>query len=32
MGRQENISTQKAFGAAINSGKLYHLTELRRPT
>ncbi len=28
MGKQENIATQKAFGAAINSGKLYQFTDL----
>ncbi len=28
MGKQQNIATQKAFGAAINSGKLYQFTDL----
>ncbi len=28
MGKQENIATQKAFGAAVNSGKLYQFTDL----
>ena len=28
MGKQENITTQKNFGAAINSGKLYQFTDL----
>ncbi len=28
MGKQENITTQKRFGEAINSGKLYEFTDL----
>ncbi len=28
MGKQENITTTKAFGAAVNSGKLYQFTDL----
>lgn len=28
MGKQENITTQKRFGAAINSGKLYEFSDL----
>lgn len=28
MGKQENITTQKAFGEAVNSGKLYQFTDL----
>lgn len=28
MGKEQNITTQKSFGAAINSGKLYQFTDL----
>ena len=28
MGKQDNIAAQKAFGAAVNSGKLYQFTDL----
>ncbi len=31
MGKQDNITTQKNFGAAINSGKLYEFTDLMTP-
>lgn len=31
MGKQENITTQKSFGEAINSGKLYQFTDLMTP-